>query len=86
MPKDFAHFTTCNCYKPNPAYPVPTIELVKLETLSEAEARHELARMCAMINKQRLLWLTKDMTTRSKYQDQINHLKKQLSNNTYLWD
>ena len=86
VPKDFAHFTTCTCYKPNPAYPVPTVELAKLETLSEAEARHELARMCAMINKQRLLWLTKDMTTRSKYQDQINHLKKQLSNNTYLWD
>lgn len=54
--------------------------------LSESEARRELSRMCTVIRKQRIFWHTKDMLTRSKYQDQVNHLKKQQTNNSHLWD
>ena len=38
------------------------------------------------MRKQRLFWRTKEMLMKQKYQDKINLMKKQLSNNSYLWD
>ena len=38
------------------------------------------------MRKQRLFWRTKEMLTKQKYQNKINLMKKQLSNNAYLWD
>lgn len=34
----------------------------------------------------RVFWRTKQMFMTQKFQDQINLLKKQLNNNSYLWD
>jgi len=42
--------------------------------------------MCVLVRKQRLLWRTKEMCSQQKYQDKINMLLKQQSNNTYLWE
>lgn len=53
---------------------------------SEQEARFELARVCEVMRKQRLFWRTKEMLTKQKFQNKINLMKKQLSNNAYLWD
>ena len=38
------------------------------------------------MRKQRLFWRTKEMLMKQKYQNKINLMKKQLSNNAYLWD
>jgi hypothetical protein len=65
---------------------VPTLELAELEMLSEAEARRELRDVCILLRKQKVLWMTKDMLKRSKLQDEIVTLKKQLTNNSHLWD
>mmetsp|Transcript_44771 Transcript_44771/g.59459 ORF Transcript_44771/g.59459 Transcript_44771/m.59459 type:complete len:164 (-) Transcript_44771:1958-2449(-) len=53
---------------------------------SEQEARFELSRACEVMRKQRLFWRTKEMLMKQKYQNKINLMKKQLSNNAYLWD
>jgi len=60
--------------------------MMELEALSEQEARHELAQMCELSRKQRMLWRTKEMLIHQKYQNQINLMKKQLSNNSFMWD
>ena len=39
-----------------------------------------------VMRRQRLFWRTKEMLMKQKYQNQINLMKKQLSNNAYLWD
>ena len=38
------------------------------------------------MRKQRLFWRTKEMLMKQTYQNKINLMKKQLSNNAYLWD
>ena len=38
------------------------------------------------MRKQRLFWRTKEMIQKQKFQNEINMLKKQVSNNSYLWD
>ena len=62
------------------------MELAELEMYSEQEARRELASACEVMRKQRLFWRTKEMLMKQKYQNKINLMKKQLSNNAYLWD
>ena len=62
------------------------MELAELEMYSEQEARFELANMVEVMRKQRLFWRTKEMLMKQKYQNKINLMKKQLSNNAYLWD
>ena len=57
-----------------------------MEMISEQEARFELARVCEVMRKQRLFWRTKEMLMKQTYQNKINLMKKQLSNNAYLWD
>lgn len=67
VPNGFKHYTYCTCYVPNPKYPRPTLELAELDMLSEHEARSELARMCVLVQKQRLLYRTKEMCLKTKY-------------------
>jgi hypothetical protein len=62
------------------------MELAEIEMLSEREARNELARMCVLVRKQRILYRTKEMCMMNKYQDEINLLNKQITNNSLLWD
>ena len=62
------------------------MEHAELEMISEQEARFDLARACDTMRKQRLFWRTKEMLMKQKYQNKINLMKKQLSNNAYLWD
>ena len=38
------------------------------------------------MRKQKLFWRMKEMLMQQKYQNKINLMKKQLSNNSYLWD
>jgi chromosome segregation ATPase len=38
------------------------------------------------MRKQRLFWRFKEMLAKQKFQNEINMLKKQVSNNSYLWD
>jgi hypothetical protein len=45
VPNGFKHYATCSCYKPDPNYPRPTLELAELEMISEREAREELLKM-----------------------------------------
>lgn len=52
------------------------MELAELEMLSEQEARSELARICNLIRKQRILYRTKEVCLMNKYQDEINVLIK----------
>lgn len=74
----FKHYSYCSCYKPdNEKFPRMTQELAQIEMKSEQEARYELAEMVMLVRKQRLLWRTKEMCTKQKYQDQINLLTKQ---------
>jgi len=75
VPIGFKHYTYCMCYVPNPNYPRPTLELAELDMLSEHEARSELARMCILVQKQRLLYRTKEMCLMTKYQNKINMMK-----------
>lgn len=86
IPANFKHYSHCQCYVPDPKYPRPTLELAELEIQSERDARHELARMCILIRKQRIFNKTKEMLMMNKYQDEINLLNKQLTNNSFLWD
>lgn len=86
LPPGFKHYSSCSCYEPNPEHPRPTLELAQMEMLSEREAREELCKMCDLNRKQRILFKTKEMLIRSKYQDEINLLKKQLNSNKSLWD
>lgn len=62
------------------------MEMAKLEMLSEQEARLELAENIVAMQKMRVFWRTKQVFLTQKFQDQINILKKQLNNNSYLWD
>lgn len=62
------------------------MEMAELEMMSEQEARYDLANNIATMQKLRVYWRTKLMFSSQKYQDQINLLKKQLNNNSYLWD
>jgi hypothetical protein len=86
VPHGFKHYPTCSCYQPNPNYPRPTLELAEMEMLSEREAREELLKMGQLLRMQRVLYRTKEMLMKTKYQDQINLLKKQLTSNSTLWD
>jgi hypothetical protein len=51
VPKGFTHYTHCICYKPDPRYPHPTLELAELDILSEFEAKTELKQMCIFMRK-----------------------------------
>lgn len=51
VPKNFEHYSYCSCYQPDPRFPRPTMELAELEMLSEAEARHELSKLCTLVRK-----------------------------------
>jgi hypothetical protein len=51
VPKGFEHYSFCSCYKPNPNFPRPTLELAELEMLSESEARRELTNMCTILRR-----------------------------------
>lgn len=42
--------------------------------------------MVMTMRKQRLFWRTKEMCMKQKFQNQINLMQKQLTNNSYLWD
>ena len=42
--------------------------------------------MCEVVRKQRLYFKTKEVLVGQKFQNQINLLKKQLSNNSYMWE
>ena len=86
VPSGFQHYTHCSCFQPSKKYPNYTMEHAELEMYSEQEARFELARMCEAMRKQRLFWRTKEMLTKQKFQNKLNLMKKQLSNNAYLWD
>ena len=86
VPAGFTHYSHCSCFKPSKKYPNYALEHAEIEMYSEQEARFELARVCEVMRKQRLFWRTKDMLVKQKYQNQINLMKKQLSNNAYLWD
>ena len=86
IPKGFNHYTHCSCYIPDPSKPHPTMHYAELEMISEQEARFELASCVDLMRKQRLFWRTKEMLMKQKYQNKINLMKKQLSNNSYLWD
>ena len=86
VPKGFNHYPSCSCYKPNPNFPRPTLEMAELEMLSESEARHELARLCTLVRTQRILYRTKEMCMQQRYQNKINTLTKQLNNNGNLWE
>lgn len=86
VPTGFQHYTHCSCFQPSKKYPNYTMQLAELEMYSEQEARFELARVCEVMRKQRLFWRTKEMLMKQKYQNKINLMKKQLSNNAYLWD
>jgi len=52
----------------------------------EATARRDLYHMCEVVRKQRLYFKTKEVLVGQKFQNQINLLKKQLSNNSYMWE
>lgn len=67
VPQGFKHYAHCPCYAPDPRYPWPTMELAEIEMLSEAEARHELAKLCTLVRKQRILYRTKEMCMMQKY-------------------
>ena len=86
IPDGFQHYSHCSCFQPSKRYPNYSNELAELELYTEQEARYELARACEVMRKQRLFWRTKEMLTKQKYQNKINLMKKQLSNNAYLWD
>ena len=45
-----------------------------------------LAHSIDLMRKQKLFWRMKEMLMQQKYQNKINLMKKQLSNNSYLWD
>jgi len=86
IPDGFTHYSHCNCFVPSKRYPNYTVEHAELEMYSEQEARTELAQACFVMRKQRLFWRTKEMLMKQKFQNKINLMKKQLSNNAYLWD
>ena len=86
VPVGFEHKSHCICFKPSKRYPNYSLEHAELEMISEQEARFDLARACEVMRKQRLFWRTKEMLMKQKYQNKINLMKKQLSNNAYLWD
>ena len=54
--------------------------------MSEQEARFELAQNIVAIQKLRVFYKTKETIQKQQFQDEINKLKKQLNNNSYLWD
>ena len=54
--------------------------------MSELSCRRELQQMTVTMRKMRVFMRTKEMLTKQKYQNEINLLKKQLSNNSYMWD
>ena len=85
-PPGFQHYTHCSCYIPDKSKPHPTMHYAELEMLSEQEARFELAQCVDLMRKQRMFWRTKEMLMKQQYQNKINLMKKQLSNNSYLWD
>jgi multidrug efflux pump subunit AcrA (membrane-fusion protein) len=62
------------------------MELAGIDILTEREARDELARTSILVRKQRIVFRVKEMFMMKKYQDKINLLEKQLTNNSYLWD
>lgn len=86
IPPNWKHYSHCTCFEPDKRYPNYTIEHAELEMYSEQEARTELAQACFVMRKQRLFWRTKEMLMKQKFQNKINKMKKQLSNNAYLWD
>ena len=86
VPDGFKHYPKCDCYMPPSHYPRPTLELAELEMLSEREAREELLRSSQLICQQRIFFRIKELLMQTKYQDQINLLKKQLNSNSTLWD
>jgi len=86
VPAGFKHMTYCDCYEPNHEYPLPSLQMAELEMMSEQEARMELAENIVAMQKLRVFYRTKQMFMKQEFQDQINMLKKQLNNNSYLWD
>ena len=66
--------------------PKPTQEMAEIEQMSELSCRRELQQMTVTMRKMRVFMRTKEMLTKQKYQNEINLLKKQLSNNSYMWD
>lgn len=54
--------------------------------LSEREAREELLRVSTLLNQQRIFNRIKEMHLRTKYQAEINMLKKHLNHNAKDWD
>jgi capsule polysaccharide modification protein KpsS len=77
VPDKFTHYSNCYCYVPNPKYPRPTMELAELELLSEYEARQELASLCIAMRKQRILYRTKEVCLKNKYEEKIRFLETQ---------
>jgi hypothetical protein len=69
VPDGFVHKTYCDCYSPSPYYPLPTLEMAKLEMLSEQEARRDLAENIVALQKLRVFWRTKQVFTTQKFQD-----------------
>jgi len=86
LPAGFEHYMHCSCYAPKPGMPKPTMEMAEIEQMSELGCRRELAQMCEAMRKMRVFMRTKEMLTKQRYQNEINTLKKQLSNNSYMWD
>jgi len=54
--------------------------------LTEREAREELVKCCNLINSQRVFYRIKELLMMTKYQNEINNLKKQLNSNGSLWE
>ena len=86
VPPGFVHNTHCICYVPDPKRPNPTMKYAEVEMMSQQQARKELAESLDLMRKQRLFWRMKEMLMKQKYQNKINLMKKQLTNNSYLWD
>ena len=61
LPENFEHYPSCSCYQADPRFPKPTMELAKLEMLSERDARMQLSHMQDLLRKQRILFRTQKM-------------------------
>lgn len=86
VPPGFRHNAHCICYVPDPEKPNPTLKYAELDMMSQQQARLELAESLDLMRKQKMFWRMKEMLMKQKYQNKINLMKKQLSNNSYLWD
>ena len=86
VPPGFRHNPHCICYTPDPTRPNPTLKYAELDMMDQQQARLELAQAIELMCKQKVWWRMKEMLMKQKYQNQINLMKKQLSNNSFLWD